>query len=174
MAKVPKDQAAAIKKAGESWGQFTVLEPGLYAATLEEVDASGEGPKGDMFWKWVFNYDNQPGKAFHNTSFADKAKGSVGAVFRAFDADVEEDDTDELIGEQCILSIGKGPVKSGPRKGEIRNYVNAVLPWIEGFVDEVGEPDPEGNGEAAPATGAAKRQRRKAAATGSEKAGDWD
>jgi hypothetical protein len=125
---------------------------------------------------WIFSYDNQPGKAFHNTSFSEKAKGSVGAVFRALDADVREDDTDDLIGEKAILSISKGPVKSGAKKGQIRNYVEAVLPWREGFVDEIGGANEEaaevdGGGNGAPKS---RRARKAAAATGNEKPGDWD
>ncbi len=170
MAKVPKDQAAAAKAAGESWGQFVVLEPGLYAARLEEVDTTGEGPNG-MYWKWVFKYENQPGKAFLNTSFSPKAIGSVGAVFRAFDADVEEDDTDDLIGDLVVLSISKGPVKSGARKGEIRNSVEAVLPYEDGFVDQAGAPE---SGGPEPTNGASKRAGRKRTAATVEKDGDWE
>lgn len=184
MAHVPKEQQAAAEAAGESWGQFKLLDPGLYSATLDEVDATRTGPSG-MYWAWVFKYDNQPGKAFLNTSFSPKAIGSVGAVYRAFDAPIDTD-TDELIGERVVLAIVVSKVKKGERKGQLRNEVASVLPYEEGFEDVVqgtiGNPEDYSDGDEAPAkvsgNGAAKSAaavgggRRRGAAT--PKAEDWE
>lgn len=189
VAQIPANLRDKAEAAGESWGQFKLLAPGLYAARLEEVDTQRDpGPAGD-YWAWIFNYENQPGKAFLNTSFSEKAIGSVGAVFRAFDAPIDED-TDNLVGELCILSVSVGKVKKGPRKGQLRNEVSAVLPWEDGFTDVVqGEiPDAselaDGDEEEAPAgraNGAAKKsagsgggRRRSTAATAGGKPEDWE
>jgi hypothetical protein len=185
MAKIPQNLRDKAEASAESWGQFVLLNPGLYAARLEEVDTTRpDGPAGP-FWVWIFKYENQPGKAFLNTSFSEKAIGSVGAVYRAFDAPIDED-TDELIGELCILSIGVGVVKKGERKGQKRNEVSAVLPWQDGFEDQDSGSMPDLSGEMAeaaegessngstPAKAARSRKRTGNVAGGGGKAEDWE
>lgn len=179
MARMSDKEAQAERAAADSWGQRIVLESGYYLAKLDEVDDTPVGPKGP-YWKWIFKYEDVPGKAFLNTSLSDSARGSRGAVFKAFDADPSSD-TDELLGELCVLYISKGKIQGGKRMGEWGNNIDAVLPATDENIEQctrsaegaerIENEAPNGDAPATAAKKAGGGRRRRGAETA---ANDWD
>lgn len=55
------------------------------------------------------------------------------AFFDAFGYTTDSD-TDEMLGEQCVLQVGIRTIQQGARTGERVNNVNAVLPLPDDYV----------------------------------------
>lgn len=66
--------------------------------------------------------------------------GRIKAFFEAFGYDTDSD-TDEMIGDRCILQIGIETQQRGANAGQQRNRVNAVLPLDEHGDFEFGDDD---------------------------------
>lgn len=60
--------------------------------------------------------------------------GRIKAFFEAFGFS-EDSDTDEMIGERCVLQIGVETINQGPRTGQQTNRVNAVFPLTEDLAE---------------------------------------
>lgn len=65
-------------------------------------------------------------------------EGRMKAFFEAFGYDLTSD-TDEMLGERCIIKIAIETINGGARIGEKTNRVQAVSPLPEGFEDGSGD-----------------------------------
>lgn len=135
MAKLPKKVADQVNNA--EGGSFEALPEGRYLAKLLEVDTTRVGQtSGNPYWSWEFgelrNLDldgkSAPGKQWVNTSLAENAFWKLKEVFNAFGYDADTD-TDELIGQECVLVVTQRTIEAGARKGEIGNNVDRCLPY---------------------------------------------
>lgn len=146
MPKMSKAKAKAVAKA-ESSG-FEPLPEGRYVGTLKQVIAEKNGQpligaeSGEPYWQWEFEKvtsledgKTYPGRQFVITSLSDSADWKMKEVFDAFGYEYDSD-TDEMIGEKVILVISQRPIGKGPRKGEIGNQVDRVLPYDEDEYDD--------------------------------------
>jgi hypothetical protein len=139
-----------VDKAEAVTGEFEPLKPGKYIATLSEVEAKNSSA-GNPMWVCEFDSlenldgDSQPGRQWYNLNLptsdempADYEKGEekwlqyqrlcegrLKSFFEAFGMTTDSD-TDEMIGEQCVLIIGVRTIKTGDRAGERTNSVNGV------------------------------------------------
>lgn len=125
MPKLSKDKAQAVNDAEGS--NYDALPADRYVAELADV-STGEGPAGP-YWSWEFKVvDTGLGfggrKLWLTTSLSQDW-----AVKRPFEAfGVEPDtDTDELIGECCVLMVSQREIQKGNRKGQIGNNVDDIL-----------------------------------------------
>lgn len=152
MPKLAAKDRKKVEKADAVTGDFQPLTPGKYVATLSNVEAKSSAA-GNPVWNAEFtditslDGDKQPGRQWYNlnlpttddppegyTKGAEKwatyqrmCAGRLKAFFEAFGYTVDSD-TDEMIGDQCILQLGIQTIQKGPRAGQKTNSVNAVLP----------------------------------------------
>lgn len=132
MAKLNKQTAEAVAEASDS---FELIPTGVYHARLMEVDATREGAKGPY---WVWQYDIvEPGEAkgrkvWNNTSLSSAAQFAMKQTFDAFGVTTDTD-TDDLMGKIVRVSVSSRTIQSGPRKGELANQVDRILPADEEF-----------------------------------------
>lgn len=152
MPKLAVKTRKAVAKADSVSGDFEPLKPGKYVGTLAEVEAKNSAA-GNPMWVAVFeditNMDGerQPGRQWYNLNLptsdtppddyekdAEKwvqyqrlCEGRLKAFFEAFGYEVDSD-TDEFIGESCVLTIGVRTIQRGERAGEKTNTVNGVKP----------------------------------------------
>lgn len=157
-----------VEKAEAVTGEFEPLKPGKYIATLNEVEAKDSG-SGNPMWVAEFgdirNLDgeSQPGRQWLNLNLpttdtppesyekgADKwvqfqrlCEGRLKAFFEAFGYTVDSD-TDEMVGDECVIILGVRTIKTGPRAGERTNSVNGVAP-LDSVNATVGDGDGEGD-----------------------------
>lgn len=149
---MPKLDATLRAKVDEAQDSgFKPLDPGKYIGKLTKVEAgvaSSGVPKWNCEFDEIHNLDGvkQPGRQWLTLLFppdempADYAKGKekwgqyvslshqrAKAFFAAFGYTTDSD-TDELIGERCILVLGVETANGGPRVGELVNRVNQVQP----------------------------------------------
>jgi hypothetical protein len=83
--------------------------------------------------------EKDPVKAWK--SYQELCAGRLKSFFEAFGYS-EDSDTDEMIGERAVLTIGIRTIQNGPKKGQDTNTVNAVAPLDSvDWADEVGEGD---------------------------------
>lgn len=126
-----RDELAARVDESEAWEPgtgYTVLEPGIYLATLKQVTPSDQpGKSGSYYWTWEYEYDQESGRAWDVTSLSDKAFGKMKAVFQAFGVP-SNTDTDLLLGRKVALQIDIEVQQQGKNQGKERNVVLAVLP----------------------------------------------
>lgn len=136
---------------------FKPLPPGKYIATLSKVEAKTSAA-GNPTWSAEFNEihdlegNRQPGRLWYNLNLpvdkmpanytprsSSKSPEEAWAIFQNISASRLKDffeafgytvdsDTDEMIGEKCVLVVGVGTVQRGPRTGEETNQVNGVQP----------------------------------------------
>ena len=129
MPRLPSKAAEAVKKAGESGG-FSALEEGTYRARLVEVEAKNAASSGNPMWVWKLETadDKSEGKfLWVNTVLSDKAMWKVAEMFSAFNADTDTD-TDELIGEFCMVDVVQRVIEKGARAGQMGNDVQRAYP----------------------------------------------
>lgn len=130
-----QDARAAEQAAEESSQRFEPVPDGVYIAVLKEVEVSdGPGASGFNYWTWKYSiveepYVNKPLR--HITSLSPKAAFSVGGAFKAYGVPASTH-TDDLIGQKVMAKVSVKPIATGPRKGELTNQVDAVLPYEEG------------------------------------------
>lgn len=146
-----------VEKADAVSGEFEPLKPGKYIGQLAEVEAKTSAA-GNPIWSVVFEEihnldgDRQPGRQWYNLnlpvdkmpedyrpknskkspedaweSYQDLCLGRLKQFFEAFGYS-EDSDTDEMIGEKCVLQIGVRTIQNGARAGEVTNSVNGVAP----------------------------------------------
>lgn len=117
------------------------LPPGRYIGKLEEVEVK-EGEKGE-YWQWTFKLTEPKGenrKAWVYTTLADGAEWKLKEVFTALGYSADSD-TDEMIGESCLLSLTTRTISTGDRKGEKSNQVAKCLPLDDETVDALADAD---------------------------------
>lgn len=141
-------------------GDFEPLKPGKYVATLSGVEAKTSNNGNPM---WVAEFENilnskgekQPGRQWYNLNLPTTEKapenyqntqekwetyqalcaGRIKSFFEAFGYTVDSD-TDEMVGEQVVLTIGVRTIQNGDRAGQKANSVNGVsslesVSWAE-------------------------------------------
>lgn len=125
MPSLPKSEAAAVDEF--EGNEYPLLEPGLYNATLFDVDGSKEGPAGP-YWRWEFHAMDSNNKFWTNTSLSEKARFKMKEMFDAFGVPADTN-TDLLCGKPVTLQVGIGTINSGEKQGQQRNEVVKVLPF---------------------------------------------
>jgi hypothetical protein len=163
---MPKLEAAVSQKVANAettgGGEYTLIEPGRYFATLTNVDVR-EGKYGPQ-WSAEFSdiHDakgmRQPGRQWYNLNvpvdghmhpayqngedkwakFQDVNRSKMKQFFEAFGYTTDSD-TDEMVGEKISIDIEIRTIQSGPRTGERVNSVKNVHPVTNlagGTVDE--------------------------------------
>lgn len=146
-----------VAKAKAVSGEFEPMPPGKYIAELSEVEAKSSNA-GNPMWNVTFENitdldgEPQPGRQWYTLmmpqdampadykpknskkspeeaweTYQNLVEGRIKAFFDAFGFTVDSD-TDEMIGERCVLQIGVETINGGPKIGQLTNRVNAVLP----------------------------------------------
>lgn len=162
MAKLAAKTRKRVEKAEAVSGGFEPLKPGKYVATLSEVEAKNSG-NGNPMWVAEFNEihnlegEKQPGRQWYNINLptTDEAPddyekgqekwdqyqglcyGRLKGFFEAFGY-TSDSDTDEMIGERCILQIGVRTIQNGARAGEKTNSINGVAALDSADFEEAG------------------------------------
>jgi hypothetical protein len=137
--KLDKKTRAATEKA-EAWGEgggFALLPEGRYAGRLTKVDER-EARSATQFpsWSWEFRHlhnedgEEQRGRMWNNTSMSPKALGNLKAQFEALGFTLDSD-TDEMIGEWCVLYVTQEVQTQGKNAGKTVNRVNGVAAFDE-------------------------------------------
>ena len=168
MPKLAAKDRKKVEKA-ESTGEFTPMPPGKYVAALSEVEpkTSGNGnPYWAVTFDEIHNLDGekQPGRQWFNlmlpttdtppegytpggrekdpekawAQYQALCAGRIKSFFEAFGYTVDSD-TDEMIGDRCVIQVGVRTIQNGPRTGESTNEVRNVFP-----LDSVDFEDPDG------------------------------
>lgn len=166
MPKLSAKDRKKVEKSKAVSGDFEPLKPGKYVAQLDEVVAK-KSNAGNPMWVAEFSEihsldgEKQPGRQWYNLNLpttdtppddydktAEKweqyqrlCEGRLKAFFEAFGYEVDSD-TDEFIGERCVLTIGVRTITKGERAGEPTNSVNGVKP-----LDSVEYAEGEGGGD---------------------------
>lgn len=175
MPRLAKGLVKKVQSADAVSGGFELIKPGRYAAKLRAV-TSKPSQAGKPGWNWEFDSitdsdgNKVPGRQFMWTMLpgtkppvegADNyeelykkwetaerlSAGRLKYMFDAFGFS-EDSDTDEMLGEPCILQIGVQTIKGGPRKGENQNYIVKLIAFnededFEGVELGDGDDDPE-------------------------------
>ena len=149
MPKLPKKMSKAVDKAEAAHG-FGLLDPGKYFARLSAVRADTTKDNNPM---WVAEFDQihpvsdpeakVPGRQWWNLNLPlddmpanyknpDKfdqaqelSRGRLKAFFEAFGYEVDSD-TDEMIGEVAVITIGIRTIQQGARTGDKANTINDI------------------------------------------------
>lgn len=152
MPKLNQGLAQAVGEAEAVHG-FGLIEPGKYVARLAEVRADTTSA-GNPMWVCEFQdirtLDGQrvPGRQWWNLNLpldpntppANYEKGpekwaqaqglSAGRLKAFFDAFgyTSDSDTEEMIGEEAVITIGVRTIQQGARQGEKANQINDIEP----------------------------------------------
>lgn len=130
MPKLNKQQAKAVQNTAPATAGGYMLDDGLYAAQLLKVEEK-EGNE-YPYWSWEFGniHDKEGarkgGRQWNNTSLSPKSEAFLAQSFEAFGYTADSD-TDEMIGEWVVLSIGSEIQKKGAKAGQRRNVVLGLL-----------------------------------------------
>lgn len=150
MPKLAVKDRKKVEKAEAVGGGFEPLKPGKYVATLSGVVAKTSAAGNPM---WVAEFedihdldgDKKPGRQWYNlnlptsptppdgyTKGADKweqyqnlCAGRIKQFFEVFGFTVDSD-TDEMIGERCVLRIGVRTIQNGVKAGEQTNSIEGI------------------------------------------------
>ena len=170
MPKLSKKHQKSAAAAEIPGGGFPLLEPGKYIATLAKVEAK-TSQAGNPVWNAEFeditSLDGEtfPGRQWYNLNlpldtmpesyrpddaqdvrekkwgqYQNLSNGRLHGFFEAFGFTVDSD-TDEMIGEKALLTIGVGNIQKGPRAGEETNQVNDIEPLPDGAESGGGDSD---------------------------------
>lgn len=139
MPKLDKSQAKAVESAEKMEGGSFLLEPGRYAARLRSVVEEDEKHFKDrqanasetIFPYWEIQFDGihdedghqRPGRQFRNMSLSPKAAGFLKGFFEAFGY-TPDSDTDEMLGEWCVIYVSQEPQAQGKNAGTMRNQID--------------------------------------------------
>lgn len=160
MPKLTKKVQKAAAAAPIPSGSFEPLEPGRYVGELTKVEAK-TSQAGNPVWNVEFSNitaldgTTQPGRLWYNLNmpqdempedyqpaltesqrenkwekYQGMVNGRLHGFFEAFSYTVDSD-TDEMIGERCVLEVGVQTIQRGARAGQLGNQVNNVLPLSE-------------------------------------------
>lgn len=152
MAKLAKNvaKAAATADSGRD-----LLPEGTYEMRLRNVDTTKVGKSSNQpYWVWEFEITEdckiRPDEAegmnldkrrqWMNTSLSEAALWKVKEVFDAFGYDTDAD-TDDMVGDHCLVVVSQRPIGAGPRQGEITNQIENVLPLRDSADDDTAEPN---------------------------------
>jgi hypothetical protein len=132
MAKLNKTTA---KKVDDAQAGFEPLPAAAYHLRLRDVDADRSGDKGP-YWSWEFDVV-EPGdyvnrRLWNNTSLSEESLGFFKQTFEAFGVPTDTD-TDELLGEVIKGIVSIRTIERGPRKGELANQIDRLVPKDEDF-----------------------------------------
>lgn len=163
MPKLLAKDSKRVAKAEATSGGFDPIDPGKYVATLTEVEARVSAA-GNPMWVATFeditslDGEVQPGRQWANLnlpttdtppdgyvgkgkkspeeswkSYQDMCRGRLKGFFEAFGFSVDSD-TDEMIGERCVIQIGVRTISKGARQGELSNEIKGIfsLDSVEG------------------------------------------
>lgn len=148
MPKLAKQQAQAAEAAELREGDIgEPLPAGKYRAKLDEVKVKTGNDSGEPYWEWEFRLvdpEGQNRKAWVTTTLKDGSEWKLKEVFHALGWSTDSD-TDEMIGEECILSLRIITQQQGANAGNKINSVSKCLP-----LDGSGEDDGEGPGNTGP------------------------
>lgn len=140
------DQSEAVT------GEFEPLRAGKYIGTLSEVEAKNSS-NGNPMWVAEFtdirdlDDETKPGRLWLNLNlpttntppedyakgeekwvqYQNMCKGRLKSFFEAFGYTTDSD-TDEMVGDDCVLVVGVRTIQNGERAGEKTNSVNGVKP----------------------------------------------
>lgn len=152
MPKLAAKMKKKVEKATSVTGEFEPMPPGKYLGTLNEVVAKNSS-NGNPMWVAEFgditdlDGEGQPGRLWYNLNLPttdeppegyakgkDKweqyqrmCEGRLKAFYEAFGYTLDSD-TDEFVGDQCILQVGVRTITNGDRAGQRTNSVNGVAP----------------------------------------------
>lgn len=160
-----------VEKAKAVSSDFEPLSPGKYVGTLSAVEAK-DSSAGNAMWAIEFedihdlDGERQPGRQWMNLmlpqdvmpedykpksgkkspkdaweAYQAMTEGRIKQFFEAFGFTVDSD-TDEMIGEKCVLQIGIRTIQNGPKAGQKSNQVNGVAP-LDSIDFEAGEGEGE-------------------------------
>lgn len=157
MPKLNATQVKAVEKVAPQLGNaFEPHPPGKYVATLEDVESklsTNGNPMWAITWKNLrtLEGDELGGKQFFNlnfptskepkadwkpqdpkrlenwTKYQERCKAQIHGFFVAHGYTADSD-TDEMLGEDCILDVGIETQQKGAGAGRMRNVVNGFLP----------------------------------------------
>lgn len=138
-------------------GDFEPLEPGKYLARLSNVEVRDEkNTYGAIQWVAEFEEihsmegEKQPGRQWLNLTLPSSAKppanyangpdkwekyqnllrGRLAAFFEAFGY-TPDSDTDEMLGEWAVITLGVRTIQKGAREGQRTNEVKDIGPVPE-------------------------------------------
>lgn len=123
---MPKLDKKAAEQVDQAEAGSFLLPDGRYAARLRAV---AEKPGNEYpYWAWEFDALHDPdgkkhaGRQWINTSLSPKAAFRLKEVFEAFGYTTDTD-TDELIGEWCVLTLVQKVQEKGKGAGNLRNEI---------------------------------------------------
>ena len=169
MPKLAKKMQKQVGSADIPGDGFALLEPGKYIATLSKVEAR-TSQAGNPVWNAEFtditslDGDTVPGRQWLNLNlpidvmpdtyreddsddvrekkwaqYQALSAGRLHGFFEAFGYSVDSD-TDEMIGEKALLTIGVGTIQRGAKAGQETNQVNNIEP-LPDDIDTDGDGD---------------------------------
>lgn len=145
MAKLNKENAEAVDNAPSG---FEPVPARAYHLRLMNVDSDRSGPKGP-YWSWEYEivedheYEEESNgkkvtrnakgrKLWNNTSLAKESAFAMKQTFDAFGVPTDTD-TDDLCGQVVKGIVGVRTIQQGPRKGELANQIERLVPKDEDF-----------------------------------------
>lgn len=170
MPKLAKKVQKAAEKAEIPGGGFPLLDAGKYTARLAKVEPRTSNA-GNPVWNIQFDElrsldgEEQPGRQWYNLNmpidvmpdsyraddpqdvrekkwkqYQDMTLGRIHGFFEALGYTVDSD-TDEMIGDRCVLQISVGTAQRGKRIGEQVNQVENVEPLSDDMIDAEADGD---------------------------------
>lgn len=157
MPKLNATQVKAVEKVAPQLGNsFEPHPPGKYIGRLKSVEAktsTNNNPMWAIAWDNIrtLEGDEIAGQQFFNlnfptskepkadwkpqdpkrlekwTSYQERCKAQIHGFFVAHGYTADSD-TDEMLGEDCVLDVGIETQQAGARAGQARNVVNGFLP----------------------------------------------
>lgn len=155
MPKLDSKVASAVdEREAVHGGDFEPIDPGKYLARLVKVDVKDEKNKYGAL-QWSGEFDNlhplddldskAPGRQWLNLTLPTSSKphalyadgpekwekyqnmllGRLKAFFEAFGF-TSDSDTDELLGEWAVITVGTETAQGGKRQGKLVNKVNDI------------------------------------------------
>lgn len=152
MPKLDAKMAQAVEETESTGGgEYSLIEPGRYFATLSDIEAreGRYGPQWSATFTDITSADGkrQPGRQWYNLNvpvdghmhpsyqngedkwqkFQDVNRSRMKQFFHAFGYTTDSD-TDEMLGEQAVIEIEIRTIQNGPRTGERVNSIKSVHP----------------------------------------------
>lgn len=171
MPKLTATQAKTVEKSAPvSSSAFEPHPEGWYVASLRDVEAKMSANGNPM---WAIEWDKLrdlegnelAGRQFYNLNFPSKlkadwkaddpkrdekwanyqerCKGQIHAFFLAHGYSVDSD-TDEMLGEDCLIHLVVKTQQQGKNKGRLQNEVDGFKPVNEADVADGADPDADG------------------------------
>jgi hypothetical protein len=157
MPKLDKKKAASVAK--QEVQDFSAIPPGVYTLRLRTVHVDKDGvplvgqESGDPYWNWEFEVvspetkmDPDIGKEvktanrrlYMTTSLGESSEWALKAAFDAFGYETTSD-TEEFYGELVMAEVSRGPIKKGPKQGQLSNSIDKLRPYEEADDADAGE-----------------------------------